>query len=233
MFQPTRQLIYFSTIACFVLLAIVSGELSAQEGDTEGSNGGDVVTVENSPQFAKDYADIDNLDCETWGYEGHEELEANIPAREAQSAHDFLKDLLEAYPLRPHQHYLTDSWGLPNSELAFKDESDDTVFAIRLYYDEQIMELGYYPRDDSEHRSIGAQFKLSSTVALDYYSAMADCLAKPRPKAAAKFRSKAVAIWFPRLMWGVVLVGGLGAVVLSAIVPFWRSRKTGEQNAQS
>ena len=181
-----------------------------------------IVTAENSPQFAKDCGDIDNLRCLVLGLSPGG-INANIAPQDAGPAHSLLKRLLA-------EHSLRRDFDLPSSEHLIVDEhvlhfvrgpkSGDAIFSSRFFL-EGLVELVYHPADKPKDEPIAAVFQLDKRSEAEYYSVLADCLAESNPEESRKFWWKAAAIRFPsRFGCGILVL-----TVLVTVLSIWISRR--------
>lgn len=90
-------------VTCISTL-LSANSLAAAEEKSPAGVGDDIVTAESSPQFAKDYAQIDNLRCSVRGVVD-EEVGLDVKSEKARRARTYLKQLLAEHPLRQGCHF--------------------------------------------------------------------------------------------------------------------------------
>lgn len=90
-------------VTCISTL-LSANSLTAAEEKSPAGVGDNIVTAESSPQFAEDYAQIDNLRCSVRGVVD-EEVSLDAKSEKARRARTYLKQLLAEHPLRQGWHF--------------------------------------------------------------------------------------------------------------------------------
>ena len=218
--------LFVTPLVCVSVAVCAYSPTSTADGSsTEDARRAEIVTTETSPQFAKDYAEIDEFYCSIWNL-GKGGMDVDLEPQKAERAHEYLKRLLAAHPVRRNYSPPSDSVHLLDDySISFgrKAGDEDTVFILR-FYDGSHMEIGYFPADEPDNYSIGRTVVPRGLAEAENYAVLADCLADAEPHLAGECRRKANAIWGSALGPYVLLLVILVAIIIVPVVLFLGSR---------
>ena len=164
---------------------------------------GDEITRDNSPQYAKDYDNIDSLYFTVNGEckiddRGNlkytkDSWRLDLRPEEAIAAHDFLRELLHSYPLsRSFRGTQTRFRTAENIAIAFYHKTGETgenVFDIQIFSaDPSYMEIHHRLGVEGSGQTAvvtglaGTEVSLEGPVKVKLFSFLADCAAKAKKK---------------------------------------------------
>lgn len=212
-------------VTCLFVFFGACSRSASSEGRVEAVEG-DIVTTENSPQFAQDCADIGKMYCSVFGVlVSRGDFNADLRPQDAESAQAFLRRVLAEHALRRDCRLASSEYGIAEDQVLYfcrEPKGVESIFCIRCLCD-NFLEIRYCPANAPEDTSIGITFRMDSSEKAEYYSVLADVLAQTDPEHAKEFRQQAVAARLPSLVGYGLLIAVPGVVVLVAIVSLWRS----------